>query len=183
MSGGSDSGPLDRRYTVRRDCAKFFAVGRVFALLFHEGLGHQSDFANPRFVSTGPKGEKIYSHIRRMAVIKQRKGYCVCVPINSYRKKGLSEKNMDAKEEQAHAIAYSNVHKFPPEPLEGEPNFDKRGIAIDLSRDEILEEASRIHFGKIYTIEWNIKVMEIGRIAGKSMADFDTYWKMELLRD
>jgi len=40
---------------------------------------------------------------------------------------------------------------------------------------------SRINFGKPFGIEWNVKVMNIKRIAQKSLAEFECYWQLEQL--
>ncbi|KIW69842.1 hypothetical protein PV04_02165 [Phialophora macrospora] len=177
---------LDPNYVLRTDAGVFFSVGRVFAMMFHENLGlkhgdPQITKFNSRYVTRGPKGEYIYSHIRRMAVIRQRQGYCICVPINSYRQRGISEKNV-GEEGQAHAIVYGNHRATPPVALPGEPKFKKRPIAIVLKNGQELDDASRIHFGKFHSIEWNVKVMTIGHVAERSMADFETYWRQELVR-
>jgi hypothetical protein len=58
----------------------------------------------------------------------------------------------------------------------------KRPIAVVLKNGQDLGDASRIHFGKFHSIEWNIKVMTVGHIAERSMADFEAYWRQELTR-
>ncbi|KIX04533.1 uncharacterized protein Z518_05403 [Rhinocladiella mackenziei CBS 650.93] len=175
---------LDPRYVLRHDAATFFCKGRVFSMMFHEPYGLKRGKSNSSSrdpnVSMGPKGVQIYSHIRRMAVIRQRHGYCVCVPISSYSGRGVT-KNMDSKDAQAHAIIYPSSRPKPPRPLEDEPDFKKRAIAVNMNEGHSLGTTSRIHFGKSYTIEWNIKVMDVGMIADNSMPEFEEYWKQELL--
>jgi len=114
-----------------------------------------------------------------MIVIRQRRGYCVCVPIYSYGRQGV-KKNMPEVEKQAHAIIYEHG-RTAPRPLPDEPQFRKAPIAAKMDGGETLWPSSRIHFGKMHTVEYNVKVMEIGRIAERSKADFETYWKQELL--
>ncbi|OCT49531.1 hypothetical protein CLCR_06812 [Cladophialophora carrionii] len=185
----ADTELLDANYTLRDDAKTFFSEGRVFSMMFHENLGLKRGFRGtlqpPSLdspgVTKGPRGEYIYSHIRRMAVVRQRKGYCICVPIYSYRQRGVT-KNVGDDGAQAHAIVYSSRRKEPPAALPGEPDFEKKAIAVELADDQELGYASRIHFGKIHSIEWNIKVMTIGHVAQRSMVDFETYWKEELAR-
>jgi hypothetical protein len=50
-------------------------------------------------------------------------------------------------------------------------------IATDAT--ETIEPASRLRFGKIYSIEWNVKVRDIGKVAGKHMSKLVKYFKEE----
>ncbi|KIW88291.1 uncharacterized protein Z519_10858 [Cladophialophora bantiana CBS 173.52] len=179
----ADSERLDPRYILRSDGATFFCEGRVFSLMHHEPLGLRRGDPpvrgfDKRSVSEGPKGVLIYSKIRRMAVVRKRQGYSICVPINSYGGRGVGQKKMGS-EMQAHAIAYPSYQDPPPGPLPEEPQFKKRPIAVDLNQGHDLEAGSRIHFGKLQSIEWNVKVMDIGFIAPKSLNDFEAYWREE----
>ncbi|EXJ61547.1 hypothetical protein A1O7_01975 [Cladophialophora yegresii CBS 114405] len=155
--------------------------------MFHENFGLERGKLQPPSidgpgVTRGPKGEYIFSHIRRWVVVRQRKGYSMCVPINSYRQQGVSGRRVGNDGAQAHAIVYSSRWKDPPAALPGEPRFKKKPIAVDLMNNQELSNTSRIHFGKIHSIEHNIKVMNIGYVAQRSMADFQTYWKEEFAR-
>lgn len=180
-----DAERLDPTYHLQRNARNFFNRGRVFAFLMHEPKGQtplKADAGNedPRSVTTGPKGEKIYSALRKMAVIRQRHGYCICVPINSYRSKSLGNKNMSMREMQAHAIVYSSRQSVP-NPLQGDPHFVKKPIAVDLAPGQALDAFSRIHFGKTWSVEWNVKVKNIGHISDASMPFFEAYWREELV--
>jgi hypothetical protein len=46
--------------------------------------------------------------------------------------------------------------------------------------EEILDPMSRLNFGKIYTVEHNVKVLPIGRVTNASMARFLQYASDEL---
>ncbi|EXJ66524.1 uncharacterized protein A1O5_10193 [Cladophialophora psammophila CBS 110553] len=102
----------------------------------------------------------------------------MCVPINSYGGRGVGQKKM-GPEMQAHAIVYPSYIDPPPGPPPEEPRFTKRPIAVDLNQGHDWEAASPIHFGKSQSVEWNVKVMDIGFIAQKSLADFDAFWREE----
>jgi hypothetical protein len=55
------------------------------------------------------------------------------------------------------------------EPLEVTPaTFDQR-----------LDPMSRLNFGKIYTVEHNVKVLPVGKISERSMPKFLSYAKRE----
>ena len=56
------------------------------------------------------------------------------------------------------------------EPLEVEPAFDSI----------TLHPSSLVNFGKIYTVEHNVKVMPIGQISDRSMPKFVYYWKQHV---
>lgn len=77
-----------------------------------------------------------------------------------------------------HAIIYMGEEA--PEPLERE-SLSLRSIKVDpkTPRDK-LEPESRINYAKIYTVEHNVKVLFIGKIAESSVArlmtDFDMVW-------
>jgi hypothetical protein len=59
---------------------------QVFALLWHESAGGvgsgrnqaRTDLSIPIAV-TGRFGEEVYSHIRRMVVVKEDHGFCLCL--------------------------------------------------------------------------------------------------------
>lgn len=175
---------LDRRYR-KQNANVFFVPGRVFSIVLHHSLGLQqgkskSNKTKPDVID-GYKGEKIIGGTRRMIVWRQRQGYSLCVPISSYGNNGVGEKKVGEIEKQAHAIVYPNGSAVP-RPLPKESHFEKKPIAVDMFEDQTLTASSRIHFGKCQTVEHNVKVMNIGKVARDSMADFETYCKQELLR-
>ena len=53
----------------------------------------------------------------------------------------------------------------------------KKPIAVDkASEDQKLDYMSRLNFHKIYTVEHNVKVMDVGNVAGRSMPLLLGYW-------
>jgi hypothetical protein len=61
---------------------------------------------------------------------------------------------------------------------EWERGMTKEPIEIEpASATEEMEPASRLRFGTIYSIEWNVKVREIGRVARKHMSKFVKYYQ------
>lgn len=174
-----DPEPLDKRYVLQNG-RPFFRQGRVFSIMFPElkGINPKEKGKKPRDpnVVIGPKGEQIYCHKRRFVVIRQRHGYCVCIPINSYQNTGVAKK----PEKESHAIIYSSHRQSPPAPLPGEAGMKTRPIAVDMATGQELGDTSRIHFGKPYTIEWNVKVMNVGHVTEASMPWFRQFWKEEV---
>lgn len=168
----------------------FFVKGRVFAVVWHEssGIAARSNFTqtseqldNPFHRHTSlTEGEVIFSHIRRFVVVKTkaRQGYCLAVPINSYRHRGLTTKGMRMEEKQAHAIIYASGNQ--PIQISGEPQLNKEPIAVRMAHGETLPPSSRIHFGKPQIIEWNIKVRNVGLISeGSHLRRLIVYFRQE----
>lgn len=178
-----DPEPTDSRFRTRNG-RSFFIKGQVFAMMFPEPKG-----VNPHTRDTRPDhsgsttyshGQDIFSHRKRFVVIRQREGYCLCIPINSYQGTGVGRKGIPQKEKRAHAIIYDNKKRVPRLILPGEDVITKKAIAVDLEENHTLDETSRIHFGKVYTIEWNVKVMRIGQVASASEKDVEDYWREEM---
>lgn len=46
--------------------------------------------------------------------------------------------------------------------------------------DEALDSMSRLNYGKIYTVEHNVKVLPIGQVSPDSMPKFVDYAKYEM---
>ena len=170
-----DREDLDPRYSKRQDAKKFFVVGRVFALLWHESAGDGKPGADPSLVehiTVGRYGQRVFSHIRRMAVVRERGGYCVCIPINTYGGQGVMKHGLATAERQAHSIIHAN-DTAPYATEEERPFLVKKPIAVKMaSREQKLDKMSRINFGKPSSVEWNVKVMHVGRVVPESMATF-----------
>jgi hypothetical protein len=177
-----DREDLDPRYSKRPDAKKFFVVGRVFALLWHESAGEGKPGAEPSLVehtTIGRYGQRVFSHIRRMAVVRERGGYCVCIPINTYGGQGVLKHGLGIAEREAHSIIHAN--DTAPYAREGErPFLVKKPIAVKMaSKEQKLDKMSRINFGKPSSVEWNVKVLHVGRVTPDSMATFLGYYYNE----
>jgi hypothetical protein len=62
-----------------------------------------------------------------------------------------------------------------------EPDTTKEPLEVDPEQfDERLHPKSRLDFGKIYTVEHNVKVLPIGKISEASMPNFIAYARAEL---
>ena len=182
---------LDHRYQKRlKDANNFFVVGKVFAMLWHEGAGDKKHgplsqvgpYKVEKYDKKGGKyREEVFSHIRRMAVVKARHGYCWCIPINTYSYQGVAKKGLSDVDRQAHAIIYMDDTKLAISSKEKGMMF-KTPIAVTATNSEQkLHVMSRINFGKVYSVEWNVKVMPVGRVNAQSMAAFTGYWHNEVI--
>jgi hypothetical protein len=185
---GGDHEELDHRYYKRPDGRRFFVVGRVFAMLWHEGAGDkkgghlsQAERFNVQRNSKrkGKYNEEVFSHIRRMAVVKARHGYCWCVPINTYNYQGVAKKGLSPEDRQAHSIIYMDDTKPAIHAAEKGMMFKSPIAVCAASSEQKLHCMSRINFGKVYSVEWNVKVMNVGKVHRDSMINFEGYWRNE----
>jgi hypothetical protein len=186
---GEEHEELDHRYKKRTDAGRFFVIGRVFAMLFHEGAGdakgwHLSQAVKFQVGWDGNKGkynQEVYSHIRRMVVVRERHGYCWCIPINTYNYQGVAKRGLSAQNRKAHCV----IHMDNTNPTTGPGEqglMAKKPIAVTAaSPEQKLHHMSRLNFGKVYSVEWNVKVMNVGKVNANSMAAFTGYWRNELM--
>ncbi|KAI1620406.1 hypothetical protein EDD37DRAFT_179438 [Exophiala viscosa] len=175
LAGVEDT--LQQGYYIRD--SKFFSLGRVFITLWHENATHGNRYLrNVGTTSAGVHGEKIFSHIRRFAVVRIGRGFCWAVPVNTYRGQGLTRPSFKNKEEEIRAHAIIHIEGTGAEMLEGEPKMIKRPIVVEnAGEDKRLDRASRIRFDKVFTIEHNVRVKNVGKITQGSMPYFRRYWQ------
>jgi hypothetical protein len=96
-------------------------------------------------------------------------------PIHTYH--GLATMKHGVKRED-HAIIYTGDKR--PKKIKGEKLQLHPIQVIPRTPRDKLEEESRINYAKIYTVEHNVKVLFIGRVAPSSQYhlhnDFDATW-------
>jgi hypothetical protein len=82
---------------------------------------------------------------------------------------------LSTAERQAHSVIYAS--DTAPYAREEEQAFlVKKPIAVTMANEkQKLDKMSRINFGKLYTVEWNVRVMNVGRVVPDSMAIFLDY--------
>lgn len=171
---GKDNLYASYRVYTGRGAMEFFVRGRVFSMVWHENAGVS---AHPNATETSAPldtpfnrftinadGVTIFSHIRRFVIVKAKRDrrYCLAIPINTYRGQGLTDKRMRPDEQQAHTIIYARGSK--PEPMPDEVELNKEPIEVELEPGEELKSSSRLHFGKVQSIDWNVKVKNVGII-------------------
>ncbi|OCT49533.1 hypothetical protein CLCR_07139 [Cladophialophora carrionii] len=160
----------------------WFTIGRVFMVLWHENDTGENTTSTTRqggVSSQGLYGENVWTKVRRFAVVREGgHGFSWAIPIATYREQGLTRRGFNARDCDAHAIIH--MEGTPAESLPNEPFMNKRPIAVTpASWDKKLHKASRIRFDKVFTIEHNVKVSEVGTVSGDSMTWFCRYWRME----
>ncbi|KAK5094228.1 hypothetical protein LTS08_008720, partial [Lithohypha guttulata] len=181
---------LDPAYQVRK--GSFFQPGKVFAVFWVEGAGTVNKKATESLMeptqrellelnpttSTALYGSTIFTHVRRMVVIRNRRGSCWCVSIGTYGGRGLSKLGLSKDDVNAHTIIYDK--HIGPVYLTNEPRSNKRPIAVDMVDGVTLSSASRIHLGKPYNVEWNLKVRDIGQVVPEDLEALVGYVKEEI---
>lgn len=186
----SDPEALDPRYK-RQNGRIFFTKGRVFAMMFPEPRGKNERIPDTEIPDTGPDDSRvairgrqegvIFVHVKRFVVIRTRGGYSVCVPINKYRVDSVGRNKVAEREKKSIAIIYDD-REAPPKPIyPGDNGITKLPIAVRMDGEHSLARTSRIHFGKIYSVEWTVKVLGLGQISPESEVVFEHYWRDGLI--
>jgi hypothetical protein len=101
-------------------------------------------------------------------------------PINTYNGQGVTKTGLSEDDRQAHSIVYMTDTRPSCLPAE-EQDLIKKPIAVEkASPDQQLDPMSRLNFKKIYTVEHNVKVMNVGKVTRDSLPVLIGYWKKSL---
>ncbi|KAG0647718.1 hypothetical protein D0Z07_6572 [Hyphodiscus hymeniophilus] len=133
-------------------------AAKVFKVLWSEPTGSigteiTKDLRKAKF------GETAYHSIRRFVIMSQHSGHCICLPILTYGGQATLKKGVHADD---HAVIFTSER---PVEEKGERLGKKAIKMIPDSKRHHLDSASRINYAKTYTVEHNVKVLFIGRIA------------------
>ncbi|KAF2159660.1 hypothetical protein M409DRAFT_29827 [Zasmidium cellare ATCC 36951] len=172
MLYGTGEGEAEHLYSnYRMRQRDFFCFGRVFLLLWVEPAGESGTLItsvepSDQAFSNGAFNERVYSKVRRFVVVREGQSYCSALPIATYGGRGVSKPGVKKSE---HAIIHSGRDAPQPKtherPQRGEDSI--RPIPIRVvpdNREEALEPMSRLDFGKVHTIQHNIKVRPFGMV-------------------
>lgn len=158
---------LDEAYKVRIKPKRFFAVGKVFITLWTEPAGGSRDQAmtvDGRNVFEVQYAEAVFSKVRRFIVVSEGEMSCVCVAIHTYTRATNVRPDVERRE---HAIVYTGRKEPSPEP--GEQRSALAAIRVEPETStQLLDARSRINFGKLFTIEHNLKVKPWGTVDAAS---------------
>ena len=94
--------------------------------------------------------------------------------ISTYGDRGTAKNLVDQRE---HSIIYTG--DTAPRKLAEEKNLTKDPIQVIALEGHELEELSRVNFAKLYPVEHNVKVLEMGKVAKNDMRTFLGYWQNE----
>ncbi|PPJ54379.1 hypothetical protein CBER1_07754 [Cercospora berteroae] len=142
---------------------KFFKVGRVLMLLWTEPAGESALSSRIQSSTDASKG-RVYAKIRRFIVVAQMQLHVLAVPVRSYKGMGA---DVPKRRIQDHGIAYMGAQA--PQPLESEVIMPTPVRIIPDDPTERLPSTSRIDYGKIYTIETNVKCGAVGMVHEASL--------------
>jgi hypothetical protein len=133
-------------------------------------LGNVSEDDSP-FVTSTRFGEKAYTKMRHFVVVREMNGCCLCLPLITYNGQGASKAGVRGED-------YAAVY-----PVGGQPNIgdseklNKEPFPILVEEPtETIDPKSRINFGRVYTVEHNIKVLKVGRIPDEHLPRLDQYF-------
>lgn len=170
-----ESEPLYSNFRLKSH--DFFSVGRVFFVLWAEPAGESQTAITTQEPSDSTlqgryKGERVFSKVRRFVVVRKGKDYCSALPIMTYSKQGVGKQGVNKSE---HAIIYTGSQ--PPKPLSSElpqsageaPMRQQAVRVVPDDRESKLDPMSRIDFGKVHTVQHNIKVRPFGMVHQQSM--------------
>ena len=172
-----DTEQLFSTFEIRAAPKRFFTVGKVFMVLWSEPAGEARTLvtgaipARTPGTTKGRFGENVFSKVRRFVVIREAQTYCSALPITTYGAQGVGKAGVTKSE---HAIIYTGKQASEPmaieEPSRGEVGMRPDPIRVDPDdREDKLDPRSRIDFGKVHTIQHNIKVRSYGRVNDRSM--------------
>lgn len=181
-TGEGDAEQLYSNFRMRK--RDFFELGRVFLVLWVEPAGETGSVVtsvvpSDQAISTGAFNERVFSKVRRFVVIREGNNYCSALPIATYGGRGVSKRGVKKSE---HAIVYTGreaprakVHEGPQREEAGLRPIPIRVVPDDPA--EALDPMSRLDFGKVHTIQHNIKVRPFGNVHPSSMAALSTQFQ------
>ena len=115
-------------------------------------------------------GERIFAKICWFIVVKEGRGYCTCLSIHTYRRRGVTKLGISARH-HAPLVVKGQKERL----LEGEEGL-LPALHVILENESTIDPLARINFSKIYTVEQNVKVRSIGRIAPEDIPELRRHW-------
>lgn len=166
----------------QRRHSSFYKLGTVFSVLWHSGASSDKRKNPPKgyrtaqqFRTIGKYGEEIYSTIRRMVVVRERHGYCVCIQINTYSGRGLGKIRSNPREVNNHSIVH--MSDTTPTYLSDEPKTNKMPIAVKKAAPfEKLVRESRLCYSQPSTVQHNVKALHVGQVTPDCLPLLETYY-------
>ncbi|KAL2796646.1 hypothetical protein BJX66DRAFT_299557 [Aspergillus keveii] len=157
------------RYSVQdRD---YFQPGKVFSILWHENDGR--DGVSGGAIWRSRYAQVTSSTVQHMVVLKAFEQYSWCFTIITHNSR---YRDFDPSK---HAVIY--MSDTVPEDTSDEPRMVKEPLAVERERaDATLDQQSRLNFGKIYTVEHDVKVAPVGMLSEESLARFVQYARVDL---
>ncbi|KAK7213863.1 hypothetical protein V2G26_021041 [Clonostachys chloroleuca] len=141
---------------------RFFRIGKVFAMRWVEPYSYsERESQLSKQQSANAPDTDVFSEIRRFIVVHESHGASQCVPIHTYGGRGVRKCNIKI-EDHARVFRYDDELSTPPsEQRLREPI----GVVIDKSSEfQRFHPESVANFGKVYTVEHDVAVANIGYV-------------------
>jgi hypothetical protein len=116
-------------------------------------------------ISPSPIGGRIFSETRYFVVVHRGPGYSLCCSIQTYRKEATTKSGASS---EYHAIVYATGSELNLLPQEEFPGIGSFPIVLE-DKSVTIDPSSRLNFGKVYTVEHNIKVRNVGKVEKGSL--------------
>ncbi|KAE9363763.1 hypothetical protein N431DRAFT_356603 [Stipitochalara longipes BDJ] len=149
--------------------ARFFQVGRVFKTLWTEPAGETATDTDKEYYRPVGYGQLSFTKMRRFVVVRKRLHSCLCLAISTYGGQGSAKKDFRSED---HAVVYGSKD---PIPAYAESAREPIPVIIEESSESI-DPKSLIDFGRVYTVEHNVKVLNVGRVPKSHKKCLDQYF-------
>ncbi|KAN0093471.1 hypothetical protein V8E51_016655 [Hyaloscypha variabilis] len=172
---------------------RFWKFGRVFQMLWTETAGYNKERRGTRngsHISAIWLNEDAYSEIRRFVIVSESGGSVLCLAIHMYSGQATLKSYLPDPSE--HSIIHTSERPPPELQIIAEDGtviseqIDKDPIRVVSERGDIeLLPAARINYSKIYVVEKDVRVLNIGMVHQNSMASLmlDSPLKPQKQRD
>jgi hypothetical protein len=171
--------PVDVSYHVKPKT--FFREGRVIAVIMNETAGVNATRSITDYNSSSSinrvkyQDNYVYTNVRRFVVVRQRREFCYACPVFTYSGKATTKRGVRASE---HGVIYSEGYQA--QLLSGEVGITKPSIAVRMAGDAPpLQTASRIYYGIIHPIQYNVKVKDLGQVPQDQVPYLIGNWRSE----
>jgi hypothetical protein len=134
-------------------------------------------WAEPRGYSPAQKeadtiAAKVFTQIARFAVVRTRGTHCLCLRIRTYSGQATTKPGTVVQDHAAVIPVGGEVQLHPHEEL-----LTKSPICVKLEDETLsIDSMARINFTKVYTVEYNLKIRNVGRVFGTSVGIMDEYF-------
>jgi len=108
---------------------------------------------------TGKYGAKFFQKVRPLVVVREQRGYCLCLPLTTHGGQGTLKHGVNPED-------YAVVHEKGKKPyLKKSEHMSKSAFPIIIEDpQERIDRMTRINFGRVCTVEHRARVLKIGRI-------------------
>jgi hypothetical protein len=109
--------------------------------------------------------------MRYFVVVREMHACCLCLPLNTYNFRGTGKERIRIED-------YAAVYPSGGKPAtQNDETLMKDSFPIIIENpQERLNPISRLNFGRVYTVEHNVKVLKVGRIPDESLPMLDRYF-------